>query len=258
MQQQEGNAGRFLERVSLADKNTAVFQEHLCRYQFALPFAENKIVLDAATGTGYGAALLANTANWVVGVDIEAEALTETFRYRDLTNLRFTQMDCVHLSFQEAVFDLIVAFEMIEHIAECREVLGEFCRTLRPGGQLVVSTPNRRPDSPVPPLNPNHVKEFSSEEFEALLQDFFSKVELFGQWRGEKALQVMHGTPLKQRLRKFDPFGLRNLLPVSLYHFLLRLIRAPVAEDLQTQDYEIRREKYETANYLLAICTKLE
>ena len=80
---------------------------------------------------------------------------------------------------------------------------------------------------------------------------------MFGQWRGEKALEVMYGTPLKQRLRKFDPFGLRNLLPVSLYHFLLRLIRAPVAEDLQTQDYEIRREKYGTSDYLLAVCTKL-
>lgn len=73
MQQQEENDGRYLERVSLADKNTAVFQEHLCRYQFALRFAENRIVLDAATGTGYGAALLANTANLVVGVDIAAE-----------------------------------------------------------------------------------------------------------------------------------------------------------------------------------------
>lgn len=257
MQQQEENDGRYLERVSLADKNTAVFQEHLCRYQFALPLSENRIVLDAATGTGYGAALLANTANLVIGVDIAAEALTETFRYRDLTNLLFTQMDCVHLGFQKDVFDLIIAFEMIEHIAEYRDVLGEYCRALRPGGQLVVSTPNRRPESPMPPLNTHHVKEFSAEEFEVLLQDFFSQVEMFGQWRGEKALGVMYGTPLKQRLRKFDPFGLRSLLPVSLYHFLLRLIRAPVAEDLQPQDYEIRREKYGLADFLLAVCTKL-
>jgi len=226
MVEQKQQDGVYLERVSLAEKNQPVFQEHLLRYRFVLPLAEGKVVLDAATGTGYGAALLAQTSKFVVGVDIAPEALDLTSIDKSHANLHFTQMDCVHLSFQNGVFDLICAFEMIEHIAEYRQVLGELNRVMRLGGKLILSTPNRKPERPVPPPNPYHVKEFSSEEFREVLQDFFPQVEMFGQWKGKKALEVKYGTPLKQRLRRFDPLGLRRLLPLSLYHFLLRLIRA--------------------------------
>jgi 2-polyprenyl-3-methyl-5-hydroxy-6-metoxy-1,4-benzoquinol methylase len=50
--------------------------EHVQRYQFAVPFAQNRRVLDAACGNGYGAEMLATQgAGEVVGVDADAAAI---------------------------------------------------------------------------------------------------------------------------------------------------------------------------------------
>src|SRR6478672_2968532 len=51
--------------------------EHAARYFYALPFIENKVVLDIACGTGYGVGLLRSNASFVVGVDIDIEAANE-------------------------------------------------------------------------------------------------------------------------------------------------------------------------------------
>jgi SAM-dependent methyltransferase len=244
----------YLERVSLAEGDQPIFHEHLARYQFVTLWAGGKVVMDAASGAGYGAALLAQTARYVVGVDIAREAVLSALRGFRRPDLRFVQMDCTRLGFAAATFDLVCAFEMIEHIADYRGVLREIRRILRPAGTLVLSTPNRRPEDPVPPANPYHVQEFSSEEFEALLRGFFPQVELYGQRGSERVHAVRYGTPLKQRLRPLDPLGLRRLLPGLLYRGLHRLIRAPLPQDLRPSDYSITREGFETADFLVAVC----
>ena len=75
-------------------------------------------------------------------------------------------------------FDLVTAFEVIEHLAAWRDLLSEARRVLAPGGLFLVSTPNRlyyadsrRLDGP----NPYHVHEFEFEEFDAALREFFLK-----------------------------------------------------------------------------------
>ncbi len=244
----------YLERVSLAERDQPVFQEHMARYAFAMPLAGGKAVLDAASGTGCGAAFLAQTARYVVGVDIAREAVVSGLHDFPRPNLRFMQMDCTRLGFRAACFDLVCAFEMIEHIADYGGVLREIRRLLRPGGRLALSTPNRRPEDPVPPANPYHVKEFSPEELAALLRELFPQVELYGQGRSQRVQAIRHGTPLKQRLSRLDPRGLRRFLPGPLYRGLHRLIRAPLPQDLRPSDYPITREGFETAEFLVAVC----
>ena len=244
----------YLERVSLAESNQPVFQQHLARYQFTMPLVDSKVVLDAASGTGYGAALLARTARSVVGVDIDREAVVASLGDFSGPNLFFAQMNCTQLGFKTAAFDPVCALEMIEHIADYAAVLGEIERVLRPGGRLVLSTPNRRPDDPVVPANPHHVHEFSSQELAVLLREFFPRVELYGQCGGQRAHAWKHGTPLKQRLARVDPLGIRRLVPAPLYRGLHRLICAPLPEDLQPSDYPITREGFETGDFLLAVC----
>lgn len=244
----------YRERVSLAERDQPVFQEHLARYEFVAPMASGKVVLDAASGTGYGTAFLAQTARSVVGVDIAREAVALSRRHFSRSNLRFMQMDCVRLGFATAVFDLVCAFEMIEHIVDYSGALREITRVLRPGGALVLSTPNRQPERPVPPANPYHVREFSSTELATLLCGFFSHVELFSQRGNRKVQAVRYGTPLKQGLSWLDPMGLRRLLPGPLYRGLHRLIRSPLPQDLRPSDYPVAREGVETADFLVAVC----
>lgn len=247
--------GAYLERVSPEQSDQPVFQEHLARYQFSGPYARGKRVLDAASGSGYGTAFLARWAAFSVGVDTSPEALDQARGYR-LENGAFAQMSCIQLAFRDGVFDLICSLEFIEHTNCFREALGEFSRVLRPGGILVISTPNRKPDRPVPPPNPFHTQEFNAEEFSALLREFFPIVKTFGQFKGIRAQAVSQGTPLKRTLRRFDPLGMRRLLPRGLYHRLLRLIRAPLPQDLKPHDYEFGREGVEEAEWLLSVCHK--
>jgi 2-polyprenyl-3-methyl-5-hydroxy-6-metoxy-1,4-benzoquinol methylase len=77
------------------------------------------------------------------------------------------------------VFDSVVSFETIEHVPDPARFVAECARVLKPGGNFLVSTPNRELWSPrsATPLQRHHVKEFTRKEFLAILKPF--KVQLF-------------------------------------------------------------------------------
>ena len=64
-------------------------------------------------------------------------------RHYQAPNLTFEQASCGDLPYAEGSFDLIVAFEVIEHLPDWRQFLQEARRTLAPNGQFIVSTPNK-------------------------------------------------------------------------------------------------------------------
>ncbi|MDP2999646.1 MAG: methyltransferase domain-containing protein [Bryobacterales bacterium] len=170
------------ERVVPGRVDPDLWNEHLARYSFAARLSRKKRVLDAGCGAGYGAAELARVAGRVVGIDVSQEAISfATANYQAL-NLRFLRSSCAALPFADHSFDLVVAFEVIEHIAEWPSLLDEARRLLAPGGQFIVSTPNksyytdtRRQSGP----NPWHVHEFEFEEFRQALTAVFPHVSLF-------------------------------------------------------------------------------
>ncbi|PJB71599.1 MAG: class I SAM-dependent methyltransferase, partial [Armatimonadetes bacterium CG_4_9_14_3_um_filter_66_14] len=66
-----------------------MWYEHYHRYAFARALVAGKSVADIACGEGYGAALLAQSASSVVGIDLSAEAINHAQqRYAAQTNLR--------------------------------------------------------------------------------------------------------------------------------------------------------------------------
>lgn len=170
------------ERVvpGLVDVN--LFNEHLSRYEFAKRFATGKRVLDAGCGSGYGAAELAKVAAKVTAIDAAQDAVDYARDCYPATNLRFAQGLCTALP--TGAFDLITAFEVIEHLQDWRGLLSEAHRVLAPGGRFIVSTPNklyyaesRRGSG----ANPFHVHEFEYAEFREELQRVFGHVALFTQ-----------------------------------------------------------------------------
>jgi len=170
------------ERLIPGQVGVDLLNEHMARYAFAARLARGKRVLDAGCGAGYGTAELAQAAASVVGADIAPEAVDFARRNYALPNLWFEQASCTALPHGEGCFDLVVAFEVIEHLANWRDLLREARRVLAPGGQFVVSTPNRLyytesrgKDGP----NPFHVHEFEFEEFRAELGAVFPEVAIF-------------------------------------------------------------------------------
>ncbi len=120
--------------------------EHWHRYAFARQFVSGKRVLDAACGEGYGSALLATTAQSVVGVDIDAPAVAHaTERYGKGERVRFMAGSCTALPLDDASVDAVVSFETIEHLdaSDQPKMLAEFARVLNRDGLLVISSPNK-------------------------------------------------------------------------------------------------------------------
>lgn len=120
-----------------------LFNEHLARYAFAARLARQKRVLDVACGSGYGAAELAAVARNVTAVDVSPEAIQYAAEHYPQENLDFRVASAHSLPFPDLTFDLVVSFELIEHLENYRELLSEVRRVLAPNGQFIVSTPNR-------------------------------------------------------------------------------------------------------------------
>lgn len=102
--------------ISYSDLDYQIENEHKHRYRTAAKFVKNKRVLDAACGSGYGSAILAESAASVVGVDHSAAVIDYCKRTYKKENLSYVQMSVSALEFPENSFDIVVSFETIEHL----------------------------------------------------------------------------------------------------------------------------------------------
>jgi SAM-dependent methyltransferase len=170
------------ERVIPGEVDIDLFNEHMARYAFAARLARGKRALDAGCGAGYGSAELARAAQSVLGVDSAADAIEFARTHYQAPNLTFEQASCSTLPYGDGSFDLIVAFEVIEHLPDWRQFLQEARRTLAPNGQFIVSTPNKLyygESRGTQGENPFHVHEFEFAEFRDELRNVFPHVSLF-------------------------------------------------------------------------------
>jgi SAM-dependent methyltransferase len=170
------------ERVIPGQVDIDLWNEHVSRYAFAARLARRKRVLDVGCGAGYGSAELANTATAVTGIDISAVAVEYAAEHYQRPNLSFQCAGAAQLPFADGSFDLVVAFEVIEHLSDWQKLIAEARRVLSPGGQFVVSTPNKAYYAESRKLsgpNPFHEHEFEYEEFKQALEEYFPHTLLF-------------------------------------------------------------------------------
>jgi SAM-dependent methyltransferase len=176
------------ERVIPARVDVDLWNEHLARYAFAARLAAGKRILDAGCGTGYGSAELAQRALSVTGLDIAPEAIAYAREHYAAANVRFLEGSCSAMPLADAAFDLVSAFEVIEHLADWQAFLLESRRVLAPGGVLLLSTPNRDYYAEARRLagpNPFHAHEFGFDEFASALRALFPHVHLYLQNHAE-------------------------------------------------------------------------
>ena len=172
---------RYLPELDAAE----IGYEHWHRYLFASPFVQGKTVLDIACGEGYGSFYLSSLAKHVVGVDISQEAIDYAASKYIKHNLEFKTGAASKIPIKdESVFDVVVSFETIEHMAEADQslFLAEVKRLLKPNGVFLVSTPNKLVYSDLTGhKNEFHFREFFVPEFKEFLFARFKYADFFGQ-----------------------------------------------------------------------------
>ncbi|MEU3272952.1 methyltransferase domain-containing protein [Saccharomonospora sp. NPDC006951] len=154
------------------------YRRHEAAYRRLLDWCAGATVLEAGCGEGYGAALIAETADHVVALDYDRQAMAHVAgRYSGITPV-LGNVAC--LPVVSGGVDVVANFQVIEHLWDQAAFLAECGRVLRPGGRLLVTTPNRltfTPDSDSP-LNPFHTRELAPSELDSLLREAGFGVEL--------------------------------------------------------------------------------
>ena len=91
---------------------------------------------------GYDEEMIARGLEQVTGVDVEGPRIMEA-KSRNVQNAYYTTFDGHTLPFADRMFDGTFMNEVFEHVADERRVLSEVFRVLKPGGYLVLISPNR-------------------------------------------------------------------------------------------------------------------
>jgi SAM-dependent methyltransferase len=231
------------ERIVPSETSPGIVALHLKRYEFARPWCEGADVLDAGCGVGYGAAYLAPHARTVVGLDRAEEAIAVARSRYTAPNTEYVEGDLLALPFPDAAFDVVCAFETIEHVDDPAAMVAEAARVLRTDGRLIASTPHvLRTDHE--PANPFHRVELAPADFEALLRRSFGTVELYGERRAQTR---RHGL-----LQRLDVLGLRRRVPPL--RIAERVLGTPAMAHLELSDVIIDRT-LAGASVVVAVCT---
>ena len=167
------------ERYVPGEGGAQIAYEHWHRYVFAKRWAVGRNVLDVGCGTGYGTALLSGVARLCWGIELDRETAREASKLASAENLCVLQADVGKLPLATASMDIVVAFEILEHVEDYQSLMQELARVLSPDGTLLISTPNKASYSDHRQYrNPYHIKEFYRDEFLALLHRYFPEVLL--------------------------------------------------------------------------------
>ncbi len=169
------------------------FRRHEAAYRAIGHWCAVAHVLEIGTGEGYGADLLSATAGRIVALDYDASAVEHL--HSAYPGLDVVRGNAVELPFANGALDVVACLQVIEHLWDQPALIGECHRVLRPGGTLLISTPNRLT---FPPGNPFHSRELSAAELADLLTPRFAVIGRDGLSHGPRlrGLDRRHGGSL--------------------------------------------------------------
>lgn len=155
-----------------------IYQCHIATYEFAIPYLKGQKVLEFGCGSGYGSHYVAGSCSEIVAVDISQDAISYAKNNFSKDNLQFRCIDDIEtteLPFSNASFDVVISFQVIEHLKNDAFFFIELSRVLKKGGVLIVATPDKtsRLFSFQKPWNQYHIREYDMSTLVANASQYF-------------------------------------------------------------------------------------
>ena len=167
------------------------FRRHEVAYRHCADMCAGRDVFEAGCGEGYGADLLAGAARRVQALDYDAATVAHVrSRY---PRVEVAEGNLAALPLPDASVDVVVNFQVIEHLWDQPQFITECLRVLRPEGRLLISTPNRITFTPGSdtPLNPFHTRELNAAELTELLEAGGFEIDgMYGVFHGPRLAEM--------------------------------------------------------------------
>lgn len=198
------------ERSSRLDPSeNVVFQRHLVAYKEAAKIISGT-VLEIGSGEGYGIMELAPLSDKFIAVDKYESHIPKELQGEH--NLTFIQTEVPPLKeIDSESIDFVVTFQVIEHIKNDEFFLSEIKRVLRPGGKLIMTTPNVLMSLT---RSPWHIREYTPEQMGRLVKRIFSNVELKGVFGNERVMEYYQkNKDSVDRITRWDILNMQHWLP---------------------------------------------
>lgn len=242
---------RYYESPDGSKSQKNFLTESLARYNYAANYVSGKDVLDLGCGKGSGSYLLLDHGTkrlWCIDDYFKNIYVAQQ---RDKNGMiKFLCMDANFMGLHNNSFDIVVAFEVIEHLEDDKNFLQEIKRILKTQGILLLSTPNKNITSPgrSKPYNKFHKREYQLDEIKELCSQYFTQVNVLGQswscYNKKKINKIMDMIPRK----------IKYLFPLWIQNSLNMRIRPT----LELNDCVISEKDLDSAKNFVVICTKTD
>jgi len=195
-------------------------------------------VLEIGCGEGRGVSVLMKKAKSYTAVDKLRAVMDEL--QKKYPDGRFVSMNIPPLtSLPDNTYDVVVSFQVIEHIQNDLLFLKEIHRVLKPGGTALLTTPNRKMSLT---RNPWHVREYLPAELEALAKRIFSRVTMKGIAGNEKVMTYYaQNKKSVERITRWDFLKLQYRLPAILLRIPYEIMNRRNRNKLETTDDQLVR-----------------
>jgi SAM-dependent methyltransferase len=197
------------ERSSGLDPSEQViFNRCLFAYEAASTMVKGELI-ELGSGEGYGIEILSPLVSHYMAID-KFESTLPAANHVEFRKILLPSL----IGIKDNSYDYAVSFQVIEHIKDDKMFLKEISRVLKPGGKLILSTPNRLMSLT---RNPWHIREYSSTELESLMKMYFSMVEMKGVYGNDLIMRYHEQNKVSvKKITRFDILNLQYILPRRL------------------------------------------